>query len=50
MQCKKCGKTIPDRALRCPYCNKKTANGWKNDGEKLLSPIIKVFKNPYKDK
>ena len=50
MQCKRCGKSIPDRALRCPYCNKKTVKGWQNDGEKLIEPRKKVFTNPFQKK
>lgn len=50
MQCKKCGKSIPDRALKCPYCNTKTVKGWKNEGEKLISPITKFFTSPFKKK
>ena len=44
MQCTRCKKPIPERALRCPYCGKKTAEGWRDDGRKLVSPITNVIK------
>ncbi|MBR3357396.1 MAG: hypothetical protein IKG46_06145 [Solobacterium sp.] len=44
MQCTRCKKSIPERALRCPYCGKKTAEGWRDDGRKLVSPITNVIK------
>ena len=51
MICKNCGKSIPDSANKCPYCDAKTINGWKNDGKKLISPITDIFKkDPYKKK
>ena len=44
MQCTKCGKSIPDRAFKCPYCGKRTKKGWHREGEKLLSPLTDTIK------
>lgn len=45
MQCKRCGRSIPDRALKCPYCDTRTANGWKREGEKIfIDPFKKLAK------
>lgn len=44
MICKRCGKSIPERAEKCPYCGKKTENGWRRDGERLVDPIVKKIK------
>lgn len=44
MICKRCGRKIPESALKCPYCEKKTSAGWKHEGEKLISPVTKLIK------
>ena len=38
MKCPRCGKSIPDRAFQCPYCNKRTKKGWQHEGEKIVAP------------
>ncbi|MCR5230093.1 MAG: hypothetical protein K6D03_08190 [Solobacterium sp.] len=49
MICKKCGKSIPDRAFKCPYCDTRTAEGWKHEGKKIIEPITGLFKKkPFK--
>ncbi|MBR3311867.1 MAG: zinc-ribbon domain-containing protein [Solobacterium sp.] len=48
MRCRKCGKSIPDSAKKCPYCYTRTAEGWKKEGEKLIAPVKELFKNPFK--
>jgi hypothetical protein len=51
MYCRKCGKSIPDSALRCPYCDAPTVNLLKKEGKKLIEPLTDLFKkNPYKRK
>ncbi len=48
MICRKCGNSIPESANKCPYCNARTINGWKNEGKKLIAPITDIFKKePY---
>ncbi|MBQ1467087.1 MAG: zinc-ribbon domain-containing protein [Solobacterium sp.] len=51
MICRKCGKSIPDSANKCPYCYTRTANGWKNEGKKLIKPVTDLLKkDPWKKK
>ena len=44
MKCPRCGKSIPDSAFQCPYCNKRTKKGWQHEGEKLVAPLTKAIK------
>ncbi len=42
MNCVKCKRPIPNSAEKCPYCGKKTVEGWKKEGERTF---IKPFKD-----
>lgn len=44
MKCPRCGKSIPDRAFQCPYCNKRTKKGWQHEGEKIVAPLTNMIK------
>jgi hypothetical protein len=44
MQCRKCGKSIPEFAAKCPYCGRRTAYGWQKEGEKALKPVNELLK------
>ncbi|MCR4950021.1 MAG: zinc-ribbon domain-containing protein [Solobacterium sp.] len=48
MICRKCGRSIPERAEKCPYCGTRTKKGWSKEGEKLISPITSIFKKKRK--
>ncbi|MBQ9328322.1 MAG: hypothetical protein IJ225_07275 [Solobacterium sp.] len=49
MQCKRCGKSIPELSFKCPYCGKRTQKGWEQEGKKALKPITDIVKKikPY---
>ena len=44
MICKKCGRSIPERAEKCPYCGKRTPRGWEKKKEQVLAPVTSLFK------
>ena len=51
MICKKCRKSIPDSALKCPYCGFRTLNGWKDMGKRtVVKPVKDLVTLPFKKK
>ena len=50
MICRKCKKPIPNSALKCPYCDTRTANGWKDAGRKAIKPLKDLVTLPFKKK
>jgi len=49
MECRRCGKSIPEYAFKCPYCGRRTQKGWEEEGKKVLKPVTDLIKKikPY---